>query len=283
MEILFQIEGLKCPVFEERDDSIAITPFEKALVTKMRFQLAMCEDTLGLIWGRSQSRINAYIHEWAPLWGRAGRDLSLLDVDEDYIELELPAVFRDQGLAKHGAQVDGKDFLIETPRTHTAITRACWSDKSEASAARCCSWNLGSGLAFEHTPLFMGRAPENALVKIWRRALRKIPLGRLILADRGFHGDAFLYPNFNAHVTPHFLSGRSQFTVGELISDRRTCELRYTAETNFSRVTQTSGLKDVVTRGFFTIMDDMNDWAHAHINLQAPMQTPGNLPAGFFA
>ena len=163
MEILFQIEGLKCPVFDERDTAIAITPFEKALVTKMRFQLAMCEDTLALIWGRSQSRINTYIQEWAPLWGRAGRDLSLLDIDEEYIELELPAVFRDQGLEKHGAQVDGKDFLIETPRTHTAITRACWSDKSDASAARCCTWNLGSGLSFEHTPLLWGVRPKTRL------------------------------------------------------------------------------------------------------------------------
>jgi len=120
-------------------------------------------------------------------------------------------------------------------------------------------------------------------VKLWSAALAKLPLGRLVLADRGFYRDAVLYPNFNAHLTPHFLSGRDQFSAGEIISDRRICQLRYTAETSFSRVTDTSGLQDVIPRSFFSLMQDMCDWGHAHMNLCKPLKAPRYVPADYFS
>ena len=58
--------------------------------------------------------------------------------------------------------------------------------------------------------------------------------------------------------------------------------LRYGAETSFSRVTDTKGLRDSIPRSYFNIMDDMNDWGHANINLRMPMQMPGGAPAGYF-
>jgi len=71
--------------------------------------------------------------------------------------------------------------------------------------------------------------------------------------------------------TPKFLSGRDQFTEGEVSSDRRICKLRYTCEVAFSRVTKTEGLRDVISLDFFHQLDDMNDWAHATINLDKPL------------
>lgn len=256
--------------------------YEKLLITKMRFQRAMTEDLLALIWGRVQQSINNYVHECAPMWGRVGRYLSILDIDEDYLKREIPDAFKALGLEQVGAMPDGKDFATDTSRTNSAISRAMWSDKIHHSAARCITWTTPAGLAFERTVLYMARASETACVASWREVLKKIPAGRLILADRGFSKDAILYPNFNVHLTPCFLAGRSQFTSGEVEGDRRKCELRYTSETGFSRVTCTAGLKDSIPRSLFTIMEDMCDWGHAYINLCTPMQLPGGAPEGYF-
>ena len=46
--------------------------------------------------------------------------------------------------------------------------------------------------------------------------LAKIPSGSTVLADRGFYFDAPSYPNVNAQVTPHFLTGRDQFESSEI-------------------------------------------------------------------
>ena len=256
--------------------------YEKLLITKMRFQRAMSEDMLALIWGRVQSSINFYVHECAPMWGEVGRHLSILDIDEEYLNAEIPDAFTDLGLGKVGAMPDGKDFMTDTSRVNTAIGRAMWSDKVHHSGARCISWTTPAGLAFERTVLYMARASETACVATWREVLKKIPAGRLVLADRGFSRDAILYPNFNVHLTPCFLTGRDQFTSGEVESDRRKCELRYTSETAFSRVTCTTGLRDSIPRSLFTIMEDMCDWGHAYINLCAPMQPPSGAPEGYF-
>jgi hypothetical protein len=259
-----------------------MTEFEKCLITKMRFQKRFDESILGYMWGRDRSRIHRYIHEWAPRWGRIGRILSHLDIDDGYLAAEMPAEYLSQGLGKVGALVDGKDFMTETVRSNAAFTRACWSDKVQCSAARCITWTTPSGLCFEHTPLYAARATETSLVKLWSATLSKIPLGRVVLADRGFYRDAILYPNFNAQLTPHFLSGREQFSAGEIISDRRICQLRYTAETSFSRVTDTAGLQDVISRNFFTVLQDMCDWGHAHMNLCKPLKTPSHVSVDYF-
>ena len=67
-----------------------------------------------------------------------------------------------------------------------------------------------------------------------------------MLSDRGFFDTAWYYPNMNHQKTPKFLSGRDQFTEGEVSADRRICKLRYTCEVAFSRVTKTKGLRDVI-------------------------------------
>ena len=274
--------NLKLPDTSTLTDDVDILPVEKCLITKMRFQKRFQEETLARMFGRERTTINGYIQIWAPKWGKVGLDLSILDINEAYLTAEMPQAFKDQKMDRVGALVDGKDFGTDTTRGHTAMTRAMRSDKISHSGARCNTWGTAAGLTFEHTALFMARATEGRLVALWRRALAKIPRGRAILADRGFFRDALLYPNFNPQLTPHFLSGRARFTAGEVICDRRVCELRYGSETSFSRVTDTEGLRDIIPRGFFSIMQDMCDWGHAHANLCAPFHLPGGAPAGYF-
>ena len=68
------------------------------------------------------------------------------------------------------------------------------------------------------------------------------------------------YPNMNYQKTPKFLSGRDQFTEGEVSADRIICKLRYTCEVAFSRVTKTEGLTDVISHEFFHLLDAVNSW-----------------------
>ena len=72
-----------------------------------------------------------------------------------------------------------------------------------------------------------------------------------MLSDRGFFDTARYYPNMNHQKTPKFLSGRDQFTEGEVSADRRICKLRYICEVAFSRVTKTKGLRDVISNDLF--------------------------------
>ena len=92
-----------------------------------------------------------------------------------------------------------------------------------------------------------------------------------MLSDRGFFDTARFYPNMNHQKTPELLSGRDQFTTDEVSADRRICKLRYTCEVAFSRVKKTKGLRDVISNDFFYLLDAMNDWRHATVNLDSPL------------
>ena len=161
--------------------------------------------------------------------------------------------------------------MIYTTRKNTLFTRASFSDKVHHSAVRCISWSTPQGLSFEHTKLFLARVSEKSLVELWGPRLKKCPKEWHMLSDRGFFDTARYYPNMNHQKTPKFLSGRDQFTEGEVSADRRICKLRYTCEVAFSRLTKTRGLCDVISNDFFVLLDVMNDWAHATINLDAPL------------
>ena len=124
------------------------------------------------------------------------------------------------------------------------------------------------GLSFEHTNLFLARVSEKALVELWGPRLKKCPPGWTMLSDRGFWETASYYPNMNRQLTSKlFLSGRSQLTAEEVSADRIICKLRYTCEVAFSRVTDSDGLKDVIPHSYYGMLDAMNHWVHANVNI----------------
>lgn len=104
--------------------------------------------------------------------------------------------------------------------------------------------------------------------------LAKIPVGYTVLADRGFYYDAPSYPNVNAQITPHFITGRDQFEVDEISNDLVTCRLRWSSEAVFSRVTDQEALTDVIPYDYFTTVESMIKWGHAHANLMQPFNKP---------
>ena len=104
--------------------------------------------------------------------------------------------------------------------------------------------------------------------------LAKIPVGGTVLADRGFYFDAPSYPNVNAQITPHFLTGRDQFEEDEISNDLVTCGLRWSSEAVFSRVTDQEALTDVIPYEYFGILESIIKWGHARANLMQPFNRP---------
>ena len=110
--------------------------------------------------------------------------------------------------------------------------------------------------------------------------LRKFPIGTYILADRGFAFDVGLYPNLNKHLTPYFLLDREQFSTEELSKDLITCQLRYSAEAVFRRITDVKSVAGIVEYPFSPIFIDCHSWAHGRANLCKPWKQPRNYKDG---
>jgi hypothetical protein len=106
------------------------------------------------------------VKEWAPKWGEVGHLLGRLEISKKFLDASCPARYTAAGLANVGALVDGKGFMMDTPRLCSAVKRACFSGKVKHSGARCITWTLPCGLTFEHTPLFCARATESRLVEL---------------------------------------------------------------------------------------------------------------------
>jgi len=223
------------------------------------------------MWGRRRQQIGEYCKEYISLWGQAGEDLSLLEVSHEFLEHTLPKIFTEHGYTRIGALPDGKDFMIDTARTNSMVSRAMRSDKVKNSAVRCISWMTPANLSFEHTDLFLARCSEKKLVDLWGKRFKNFPAGWDMLADRGFAGTERSYPNMNRQRTPNFLKKRKQFAEGEVMIDMVLCKLRYTCEVGFARVTSMKSLKDRISFWFFNDLDSINHWGHAMVNLMKPL------------
>ena len=156
-----------------RTDVDAISEFEKCLITVMRFHLRPTIKFLSAIWGRDSSRISRYIHEWAPKLGDAGLDLSILHITPEFLKHAMPRNYKDLGMDNVCCLVDGKVFMTHECRQHNGIKRAMCCDKVHHAGVLCHNWILPYGLTVEHTPLYLGRLSEPALVKLWGSSTKR--------------------------------------------------------------------------------------------------------------
>ena len=89
------------------------------------------------------------------------------------------------------------------------------------------TWSTPMGLTFEHTDGFLGRASEKMLVKVWAVKLNNIPIGYLIMANKGFDKTTGYYPNFNTILHPAFLQSKKNLSVRyDGIFERVNCNTR---------------------------------------------------------
>ena len=151
-----------------------ITEFEKSIITKMFFRKGLEFELIGHIWGRSN--IGRYVKSWAPLWGEAGANLSILDINESILRSLTPEDFINGCTDKVCGLVDGKDFKTETIRTHSGITRAGHSNKVNCSALRVLSWVLNNGLNVERSEPYLGRASETHIVQVLGSHSGEVPI-----------------------------------------------------------------------------------------------------------
>lgn len=150
------------------------------------------------------------------------------------------------------------------------------------------------GFSILHTSLFLARATEMALVRLYGACLDVFPPAVAILVDKGFDTASTWYPHKNLHIFPAFLNkpgsrkkgkkkSRRHYNCDEINASRPTCKLRYTAEVYFSHATQgVTILKDRIPRGAFDILEHSWDYAHGHANLKAPLRKPRCVPPGFW-
>jgi hypothetical protein len=100
-----------------------------------RFLRLVHRNILGCLW-ISVLWYCRVIQTWGSRWGRAGQNLSILDLTPEATQALMPKDFKDAGLGDVSAVVDGKDFMTETPRADGAITRASYSKKAWGKGLR---------------------------------------------------------------------------------------------------------------------------------------------------
>ena len=79
----------------------------------------------------------------------------------------MPAEYYARGLDNVALLNDGKDFVTDTVRINSCVSRGQYSDKMKSSAARFITWILPCELSVTYSPLFLGRISEKSIVEYW--------------------------------------------------------------------------------------------------------------------
>jgi hypothetical protein len=91
--------------------------------------------TIGEMFGINRKTLSKYVNTWLPLLGECGDHMSdfLHFMDESVYDALEPQGYKDIGLRKVAALVDGKDFLTDTVRVDRVLNTAQASNKMHAS------------------------------------------------------------------------------------------------------------------------------------------------------
>ena len=87
--------------------------------------------------------------------------------NDNFIQDAMPVEYVIRGLDHVALLNDGKDFVTDTIRINSCVSRGQYSDKMKTSAARYVAWTLPCGLSVTYSPLFLGRISEKAIVEYW--------------------------------------------------------------------------------------------------------------------
>ena len=97
-----------------------LTPLEQCLICKLFFRRGLNEEFIGLIFGKHRTTIWKVLKIWAPRWGKAGEQLSILDISRYYLDKEEPEWSKLVGVTSV-VTVDGTDTRVEKNRKDPTV------------------------------------------------------------------------------------------------------------------------------------------------------------------
>jgi len=274
-----RVEKMKRLVLIEKGDQIvhlnsyALTDYESCLMTLMWMENdAMDYGMLQCIWGvKDDKTLTDKIKVWSDIIGVAGEHLSILRIDKPFLDKTLPSKYKWIGMIDTACVVDGKDIKGESVRNDRLASNTQRSNKVGWSAIRELTWSTPMGLIFEYTRGFLSRASEKAIMLSWGSNGRlKLPIGMVILGDKGFECTTAAYPNYNVTHHPAFLTN-DQFNITQMGLNTQISQVRYTSEVVYARVTNRKSLYGYLERHRFSYFDELNAWAHGRANLYQPL------------
>ena len=247
----------------------SLSEVEQILLTLVFTNTRWSYGIIGLMFGVGKSAVAKYITKWMPMLGERGDMMShlLIFLDSAAYDALEPESYKEVGLRKVAALVDGKDFLTETVRVDRVMNCAQASNKMHASAFRVLTWSLPCGAVVERTPAFLSRASEKGIMSAWGKRNRlKFPVGYVNLGDKGFDNTASCYVNYNTTLHPSFLSNK-RFTKGQVNHNTYISQKRYSCEVVYQRVTRVGKLSGIYRREWFQHFENIVGWAHGRSNL----------------
>ena len=273
---LFDVEYEKVYDLQIKTGS-GLTNMEQIMLTLVWTNLVLPHDILGIMFGCTcRQTVSNYINRWMPVLGERGDMMSNLlpFIDAEVIDALEPYTYKELDLRKIGAVVDGKDFPAETVRTDRFVNCGQHSNKVHSSAFRILTWSLPIGTVIERTPAFLARGSEKGIMAWWGLHGRlRIPLGYLILGDKGFDNTASCYVNYNTTLHPAFLTN-DQFNLSQTGHNVQICQKRYTCEVVYSRVTNVKALYGTIPRERFHLFEPLVGWGHGRSYLcYEPLQS----------
>mmetsp|Transcript_2942 Transcript_2942/g.5000 ORF Transcript_2942/g.5000 Transcript_2942/m.5000 type:complete len:493 (+) Transcript_2942:257-1735(+) len=143
MKALFGVQLPELPCTRDAP----ISEFEQLLITRIRMKRHFDLFLLGAIYNQPSELIGKIVNMRAQDWGELGMDLSILDIDTEYLRQELPTEYVTCGMTNICALVDEKEANMSNIRT--------------------ISYQTPMGLSFENIGAYWAHGAANGLIKMW--------------------------------------------------------------------------------------------------------------------
>ena len=117
------------------DISNHLTPLERCLICKLFFRRIQNQEFIGYMFDRHRTTIGKVLKEWAPRWGKAGEQLSILDITEEYLDEEEPVRSSIVGVPR-AVCVDGADTKIDAVRIDPTASAIEYGAKNKEQRER---------------------------------------------------------------------------------------------------------------------------------------------------
>jgi hypothetical protein len=141
--------------------------FEELMVFRIFCRRGFGISLLQQIFGKSRPVLTRILNRRKLDGGGAGLDITLLDINQDYLDAERPAEYQNTfGFSAVSALVDGKCYKMDSFRKNSKLNKAQHCPKVHMSALLNLNWQSPSGLSFEHDPVHLGRSTEGGQVRL---------------------------------------------------------------------------------------------------------------------